>query len=129
MNAEQLLPLVQQAQSDGKKYLYLAQHFVPVDEALNWKASCERKLDEACQLFEEHRDQPCLRGAAGWLRIKSTIRSAAHDYCIYLRDLCILTQPDDWPPLPRELELHPEFRDPWARGFAYAEAQLYSDPD
>jgi len=130
MNAAELLPILHQAKANGTPYLVLPDHFIHVDEALRWKASYEEKLVIACNYFEQYRSNPTQYGvASGLIRVRSIVRSAAHDFCIYLRDLCILTQPADWPPFPKELEAYPEFQEYWNGGFASAEAQLYSDPD
>lgn len=130
MNAEQLLPLVQKAHAEGTKYLRLPNHFINVDEVIKWKASYEQKLYEASKRLEQYRTDPHFYGvASGLILIRSIVRSAAHDFCIYLRDLCILTRPADWPSLPKELETTPEFEEYWTGGFATAEAQLYLNPD
>lgn len=132
MKAAQLLPLVQQAQANGMRYLVLPNHFIPVDEVLRWKASYEAKLTNACKSLEQWRSNTTLsedESAIELWRIRSIVRSAAFNFCIYLRDLCILTQPADWPPLPRDLEAYPKFQEYWNGGFATASAQLYSDPD
>ena len=130
MNAEQLLPLVQTAHAEGKKYLRLPNHVINVDEVIKRKASYERKLYEAGKSLERYRTDPHFYGlASGLILIRSIVRSAAHDFCIYLRDLCILTRPADWPALPKELETNPEFREYWHGGFATAEATFYSSPD
>ena len=130
MNAALLLPLVKQAQAHGKRFLVLPNHFIPVDEALRWKASYEEKLVIACNYLEQYRSDPMQYGVAlGLIRIRSIVRSAAHDFCTYLRDLCILTQPADWPPLPKELKAYPEVQEYWSAGFEDTRAQFYSDPD
>lgn len=132
MNAAELLPILHQAQADGTPYLVLPNHRIPVDEALRWKASYEAKLTNACKSFEQWRSNTTLsedEEAVELWRIRSILRSAAHDFCIYLRDLSILTRPADWPPLPTEMEAYPEFREYWNVGFATAREQLYSNPD
>jgi hypothetical protein len=130
MNAEQLLPLVLKAQADGTRYLVLPNHFIDVNEALQWKASYERKLTDACRGLEQYRGNPTLYGVvSGLMRVEWIVRSAAHDFCIYLRDLGILLHPAGWPQQPGELDVYPEFRAYWEGGFASARAQLYSDPD
>lgn len=130
MNAAELLPILHQAQANGTPYLVLPDHFIPVDEALRWKASCEKKLVMACNYLEQYRSNPMQYGvASGLIRIRSIVSSAAHDFCTYLRDLCILTHPADWPPLPKELEAYSEFQEYWNVGFEDARTQFYSDPD
>lgn len=132
MNAAELLPVLQQAQANGTRYLVLPNHRIRVDEALGWKSSYEAKLTNACKAFEQWRSNTTLSEdevAVELWRIRSIVRSAAHDFCIYLRDICILTRPADWPPLPRELKAYPEFQEYWNGGFTTAREQLYSDPD
>ncbi|WP_157651264.1 hypothetical protein [Dechloromonas denitrificans] len=83
MNAEQLLPLVHKAHAEGRKYLPPPNHFINVDEVLKWKASYEKKLQEASRRLEQYRTNPHFYGeASGLILIRSIVRSAAHDFCI-----------------------------------------------
>lgn len=132
MNAVELLPLVQQAQANGMRHLVLPNHFIPVDEALRWKTSYEAKMANACESFELWRSNTPLsedEAAVELWEIHSVVRSAARDFCLYLRDLCILTQPEDWPSLPKELKASPGFQEYWNDSFESFSEQLYSDPD
>lgn len=130
MNVEQLLPLVQKAHAEGKKYLPSPHNFINVDEVRKWKASYEQKLQEASRRLDLYRTNPHFYGVvSGLILIRSIVGSAAHDFCIYLRDLGILRQPADWPPLPKELKAYPKFQEYWNACFEDTRAQLYSDPD
>lgn len=130
MNAMQLIPLVQQTRAGGQQYLRLSGHYVHIAGVFKWQSEYEEKLVSACELLKQYEANKAENPAWIQLRLRALVSSAAHDFCMYLRDLGLLVQSEeDWADIPSEVSSSPEFKEYWDQGFSSARAQLYWDPD
>jgi hypothetical protein len=133
MNAEQLLPIVLQAKSQGIEIVRIrgdsgyTEHTIYVDEALQWKEEFEKKLAIATYQIEQQRINSGINFGFKYTA-DGLADSAAHDFFMYLLNFNLLLRPADWP-LPMELEKYPELLEHWNKGYKRTSDNMYSDPD